>query len=333
VSSSIDDVFAELLGRGWLKQAEHFTEVDSTNSAARRFALARNNSLPALFVADQQTRGRGRGGHVWWSPRGCLMMTIAVTDKMLPEQRELWGQLALVAGVSAAEAIESVCPVLDIQLKWPNDLYLAGRKLGGILIESFTVGSTQLNADQQISADSTDLRRDEGRGSLREPTLDRPAIHDNFDSCFCAEIDPQTVNQADRRSIRPQMVFAIGIGINVSMDWQAAPPEVAGRAICLSSGVGKSVSGDELLFELIMALSNRIENWRIDRDSWFDVWHPRCLLSGKIVTVDCSTAGSEPKQRLVGRCEGVANDGRLLVRTESGGVVPVNVGEVLDWQS
>jgi BirA family transcriptional regulator, biotin operon repressor / biotin---[acetyl-CoA-carboxylase] ligase len=314
VSSSIDNVFAELLGQGWLKQAEHFAAVDSTNSAARRFALDCTERLPALFVADQQTRGRGRGGNVWWSPRGCLMMTIAITDKMLPDQRELWGQLALLTGVSAAEAIERVCPELDIQLKWPNDLYLAGRKLGGILIESFTVGSAQVNTDSQISVN-------ESRGSLHGEIHDEPTSQS------------QTDDQDDRRSIRPQTVFAIGIGVNVAMNWQTAPAEVAGRATCLASSVGKPVSNEELLYELIMSLANRVENWRIDRDSWFDVWHSRCLLSGKIVTINCSTAGLEPKQRLVGRCEGVANDGRLLVRTESGGVVPVTVGEVLNWQS
>lgn len=282
----INGVLAELLSHGWLKSAAHFKVVDSTNSAAKRFALATANDLPALFVADEQTHGRGRGGHTWWSPSGCLMMTLAVTAKMLPEKRELWSQLALLVGVGSAEAIERVCPELDIQLKWPNDLYLSGRKLGGILIESFKAGKSPVAnpVDEAVSSN-------------------------------CAET-----------------IFAIGIGINVAMNWPVAPQDISARATCLTSGAGRLISIDELLFELIMAISRRIDGWRCDGESWFDVWHSRCLLSGKIVAVNRSTTNLESKERLVGRCEGVASDGRLLVRTEDGSVTSINVGEVVSWQ-
>jgi BirA family transcriptional regulator, biotin operon repressor / biotin---[acetyl-CoA-carboxylase] ligase len=290
-TSDRNGVFAELISNGWLKQAKHFDEVDSTNTAARRFADETPGGFPALFIADLQTHGRGRGGHVWWSPRGCLMMTLAVTSRDLPEDRSTWSQLALLTGVSSAEAIEQVCPELDVQLKWPNDLYLAGRKVGGILIESFAIKNCNGTESRNI-------------GSLSE----------------------------QRHFVDTENVFAIGVGLNVSMNWHDAPAEVAARAICLSSAAGRPISIDDVLYEMVRSLSSRLDNWRSERAHWFDDWHSRCLLSGKIVTLE-GAPNSDNQQRLTGRCEGIAKDGCLLLRTESGGILAVNVGEVVNWQS
>ena len=135
---SIPAVLDELKKLGLVKSAEHFTEIDSTNSAARLYANTPQAVFPALLVADRQTSGRGRGDHRWWSPQGCLMLTLIVRSDQLPESRDDWSQLALVVGVSAARAVEAVCPGLTAQLKWPNDIYLQGRKAGGVLIETFS---------------------------------------------------------------------------------------------------------------------------------------------------------------------------------------------------
>jgi len=74
-------------------------------------------------IADHQTAGRGRLDHRWEAPAGSALL---VSFVLAPHPL-----LSLAAGVAAAEACEN-----DVRLKWPNDLMLSGRKVGGILVEA-----------------------------------------------------------------------------------------------------------------------------------------------------------------------------------------------------
>lgn len=137
----------EILSRGWVRQIEWFTEIDSTHNAARRSLLETPaRELPCLLVTQQQTAGRGRGGSSWWSPEGCLMLTLVLPGQALPSESNLWSQLALVTGLAVARTVAASLPNKTIQLKWPNDVYWHGKKLAGILIESATVRSEQDDA-------------------------------------------------------------------------------------------------------------------------------------------------------------------------------------------
>jgi BirA family biotin operon repressor/biotin-[acetyl-CoA-carboxylase] ligase len=91
-------------------------EVASTQAAARGLPLG------SVVVADHQTAGRGRLDRRWEAPAG----TALTASFVLPPGR----LLSLAAGVAAAEACGP-----EVRLKWPNDLLLGGRKLGGILVE------------------------------------------------------------------------------------------------------------------------------------------------------------------------------------------------------
>ncbi len=92
---------------------------------------------PCLLVAEHQTGGRGRQGRDWRSAAGAsLTFSLALSIA-----RDDWSGLSLAVGVALAEALEPAPGAVPrIGLKWPNDLWLmqgdAGRKLGGILIES-----------------------------------------------------------------------------------------------------------------------------------------------------------------------------------------------------
>jgi BirA family transcriptional regulator, biotin operon repressor / biotin---[acetyl-CoA-carboxylase] ligase len=103
--------------------------IDSTNSELMR--RARNGLLePVLLATDEQTAGRGRLGKGWHSRSGqSLTFSLA-----LPLSPAAWSGLSLAVGVSLANSLHP-----DVKLKWPNDLWLQGRKLGGILVE--TAGS------------------------------------------------------------------------------------------------------------------------------------------------------------------------------------------------
>jgi BirA family biotin operon repressor/biotin-[acetyl-CoA-carboxylase] ligase len=84
-----------------------------------------------LVVAKRQQKGRGRQGRSWLSPEGGLYCSFVLR----PKQPTALEQLSLVAGLSSAEAIKEVASI-NASLRWPNDLLLSGKKVGGILSEA-----------------------------------------------------------------------------------------------------------------------------------------------------------------------------------------------------
>jgi BirA family biotin operon repressor/biotin-[acetyl-CoA-carboxylase] ligase len=114
-----------------------FGSIGSTNDVA----LARAEE-GLVVVADEQTAGRGRRGHTWFSPAGSgLYVSVVVAPATSPvDPVKATTLLTLAAGVAIAEGIEEACG-LHVDLKWPNDLHVSRRKLGGILAESSGAGS------------------------------------------------------------------------------------------------------------------------------------------------------------------------------------------------
>jgi BirA family transcriptional regulator, biotin operon repressor / biotin---[acetyl-CoA-carboxylase] ligase len=96
-----------------------------------------------VVVADEQTAGRGRRGHAWFSPpcSGLYVSVILTPARALVDPRRAMQLLTLAAGVALVEAIEQAAG-LSIDLKWPNDLYVGRRKVGGILAEAIPGSST-----------------------------------------------------------------------------------------------------------------------------------------------------------------------------------------------
>ncbi len=111
-----------------------FETIDSTNDEALR-RIEAGAGGGEVILAARQTAGRGRHGRDWDSPPGNLYLSVTVD----PPTGRPAGELAFVAGLAAAEAIEAATGgAARVQLKWPNDLMLGGRKLGGLLIEGAT---------------------------------------------------------------------------------------------------------------------------------------------------------------------------------------------------
>ena len=116
---------------GWLRSLEVFESIDSTNAELmRRAATATVDGAVAL--AEHQSSGRGRRGRSWTTPRG-RSIALSIGQRIETPAARL-GPLSLVVGVAAATALERR-GVPDVKLKWPNDLVLEERKLGGVLIE------------------------------------------------------------------------------------------------------------------------------------------------------------------------------------------------------
>ena len=109
----------------------YFPVLGSTNDEARKFLSAREGTV---LVADRQTKGKGRLGRKWFSPPGGLYFSVILKPRKAP--KDLY-KLTILAAVACARAIKSTTG-LSAALKWPNDIMLEGKKVGGILTEGAT---------------------------------------------------------------------------------------------------------------------------------------------------------------------------------------------------
>lgn len=117
-----------------------FDELDSTNEEAKRLARA-GGSHGAVIWAKRQTSGKGRMGRSWVSPEGNLFVSILLQPGKDVKQ---FAQISFVAAVAAAESLIPLLPPgRKLRLKWPNDILLDDKKLGGILLESFQTETGQ----------------------------------------------------------------------------------------------------------------------------------------------------------------------------------------------
>jgi BirA family biotin operon repressor/biotin-[acetyl-CoA-carboxylase] ligase len=105
--------------------------VDSTNLLLKKMA---EDGAPegTVIIADAQTRGRGQRGRAFYSPAGTGLYISVLLRQTLHGQTRY---ITAAAAVAAAEAIEEICG-LPVGIKWVNDIYLQGKKAGGILTES-----------------------------------------------------------------------------------------------------------------------------------------------------------------------------------------------------
>lgn len=129
-----EEILLGLKARRLCGPVHHFEEVASTNDLAKELA-ARGAPEGTLVVAEAQSRGRGRLGRQWNSPPGTgLYVSLLLRPPLPPTEMP---QITLTTAVAVARALKRVTGVAP-GIKWPNDLLLAGKKLGGILTEMET---------------------------------------------------------------------------------------------------------------------------------------------------------------------------------------------------
>jgi BirA family transcriptional regulator, biotin operon repressor / biotin---[acetyl-CoA-carboxylase] ligase len=117
---------------GGAKQLHHYYKIGSTNSEAMRSA-AEGSPEGSVFLAEEQLAGRGRGANTWHSARSTGIYCSVILRPALPPSDALIFSLA--AGLAVRAAVAEVAPQLPVDLKWPNDLLLGGKKFCGILTE------------------------------------------------------------------------------------------------------------------------------------------------------------------------------------------------------
>jgi BirA family biotin operon repressor/biotin-[acetyl-CoA-carboxylase] ligase len=158
------------------KRIYHFFKVDSTNRVALELGHG-GEPEGAVVLAEEQTAGRGRAGHLWHSERAAgIYVTLLLRPRLAPVQAPL---LTMMAGLSAHAAIQAQTGLV-VDLKWPNDLLIGGKKAGGILTEMhaepglvrFVIVGIGLNVNQEkfpgeLGATATSLRAETGRPQSR----------------------------------------------------------------------------------------------------------------------------------------------------------------------
>ncbi|HTQ37988.1 MAG TPA: biotin--[acetyl-CoA-carboxylase] ligase [Pirellulales bacterium] len=132
-----------LLSSTFLAHAEHHPELDSTQTRARALAdeaAAGRIALPALVVAETQTAGRGRASNRWWTGEGSLAFSLLVDPQQFGFERRMVPRLSLAVGVALIDALAPRLAEQPLGLHWPNDVFVGGKKLAGILVEVLPAG-------------------------------------------------------------------------------------------------------------------------------------------------------------------------------------------------
>jgi len=121
------------------KPIELLEEIDSTNDAAKR-AAKRDALHGALFVAESQSRGRGRQGRAWIGARGESILA-SVLLRVKCDARDL-PPISLAVGLAARDAVaRAIDSSARAEIKWPNDVLVAGKKVAGVLVEAVLTGA------------------------------------------------------------------------------------------------------------------------------------------------------------------------------------------------
>jgi len=144
-----------LTGTIFSGKLHHALITDSTNSDA---VSGGRQGAPhgSVWLAEEQSAGRGRGDHRWYSTAGEGLYVSILLRPNLPPARLLL--LPLAAGLAAAEAIRATTD-LPVDIRWPNDLLIGPRKTGGILLEStgnFAVIGIGINVHQRSFPEGLD---------------------------------------------------------------------------------------------------------------------------------------------------------------------------------
>lgn len=231
----------------------HFGTLPSTNDLAKELG-AQQALEGTLVIADVQTGGRGRLGRVWDSPEGGLYVSVLLRPVLPPTEMP---QLTLTAAVAVVRALRRATGVTP-GIKWPNDLILDGKKLGGILTEMETesdqirhlvvglglnVNNSRFPAELEQSA--TSLARARGVSFVRLPIV--RAWLEEFDELYgrflarefagiLAEWKEHTVTVGRMVTVRQGPREISGQALEVAADGALLLQVSSGEIVRISSG-------------------------------------------------------------------------------------------------
>jgi len=260
------------------QQIAYQREVASTQDAAKALAV-QGASEGTAVIAETQTGGRGRMGRAWASPPGGIYLSIILRPDIKPSEAL---RFPLIVGVAVAEAIEQLTG-LKPQLKWPNDIIVAGRKAGGILLEmsaemdsinyivigmGINVNTRRAHFPAEIRGIATSLREEYGKEVSRVRLVQ--------------EILAQTESLYQD--------FRVSGFEHIRERWKALSNTIGAR-VSISSG-GKQVEGEAIDIDGDGALILRKANGALER-----------VIAGDVIGVRSQEPGARSQEPGVGRQE------------------------------
>jgi BirA family biotin operon repressor/biotin-[acetyl-CoA-carboxylase] ligase len=133
MSSDLD--VSRIITETFVARAEHYAALPSTQERAREAAANPFETVPLLIVADRQTAGRGREGNSWWTGEGNLALSLLFDPAQFGCPRRAVPTMSLAVSVAIIDAIAPSNPNHRVGLHWPNDVFVANKKLAGVLVE------------------------------------------------------------------------------------------------------------------------------------------------------------------------------------------------------
>ena len=229
-----------------------YDTVDSTNDRAAELVREGCCTLPLAVWARNQTRGRGRGTHEWWSDAGSLTLTLAIDPVVHGLTVHNEPKLALATAVAVIDALNELelgSPALGI--RWPNDLEADGGKLGGILPENLETPHGRriligigLNVQTNLAAAPSEVRAlATSLAALHAKPLDEsifgrliPAFLGHFESVLQRLTlgDPELACQWARLDLLREKWVRVDLGTHQIAGWGQGIDQ--NGALCLNDG-------------------------------------------------------------------------------------------------
>jgi len=221
----------ELKGTRFAEGLRHFPVVDSTNVVALEAAQV-GAADGSVYFADEQTAGRGRGGHGWHSAAGDGLYMSAMVRPQMALSEALW--LSLATGMAVQAAIAEVTG-LCADIRWPNDVVVGERKCCGVLVESAADGAGMLrhavigigvNVNQQrfpadVDGLATSLRMETGTVWPRQSVL----------AALLRALDREI-------GLLEMEIAGVGAGEGMLERFRAASSWVCGKPVSVAEGGG-----------------------------------------------------------------------------------------------
>lgn len=258
------------------KPLRHLGETASTNDDAMKWA--REDAPHGSVVrADAQTRGRGRLGRSWVSPANLgLYFSVVLRPENL--RLENVSQLTMLAALSCVHAIEEISG-LRANVKWPNDVVLHGRKIGGILSEA-------------------SIRE----ASIREASINEASIYGTA-----------AIETSSTRSSHFVDFAVVGIGLNVDFQPDDLPRDAKIPATSLRMESGDIGASEALFAAVLNALQNNYTRW--SDGAWPQM---RAEFARRDILQNSNVRVEAPNETYRGVARGIADNGVLLVQTADG---------------
>ena len=233
----------------WQKQwqiplLEVHESLTSTNSRARELIKKGGLSFTTV-VAETQTEGRCRDGSRWHSPKGKGLWMSFLLQNPSTQPATI---VPALTGLALLEAMESVCDSVDLGIKWPNDLVINGKKVGGILCEAFGKESLVVGIGVNLSQKPDDFPEfllgraisiEMSSGQVVEPSS---LVGPILSSCK-SSLDPLPA------ALSPKLIERLG-----------AKSTVIGTGVSLSNGSEGVVTGFSPLGAMLVLTKNNLHH-------------------------------------------------------------------------